>query len=260
MRRGRGEAIDEIGREFWKLAEAGEFNFRVARPAGWDTVALALWNEELIGSPSIERLRSGRGEQVVREIGRAIALIAGSRIKPKRVFDYAEQLKDTAEFAQILVRRFPGLTSTVKFLLRTFEKVDLPERGLTPIHGDMHIDQWLTNGEELGLLDLEDVSLGHPERDLAFFAVQIESEYGTELDHAVLNAVLMDGYQSTGSRPHERLLRVYAANKWLSKASKLSDVVLAKVFLRRAFNCLEIQNSGSARASGSRIIAHVIDL
>ena len=237
LRRGRGEGIDEIGRAFWNLAEAGQLNFSVAKPAGWDVVATAVWNEELIGSPAIERLRNG-GEQVVHEIGKAIAIIADSPITPTRIFDYTQQLSDSAEFAAIIFRKFPEIAATVKFVLEMLEAVDLPERELKPIHGDMHIDQWMTNGNELGLLDLEDVSLGHPERDLAFFSVQLESEHGTEVDYATLNAMLMDGYKSFGSRPNESLMKIYSANKWFSKASKASSIQLANDLLRRAVDCL----------------------
>ncbi len=237
LRRGRGEGIDEIGRAFWSLAEAGQLNFSVAKPAGWDAAAVAVWNEELVGSPAIERLRNG-GEQVVHEIGKAIALIADSPITPNRIFGYAQQLEDTAESAEILFSKFPAIAPTVKSVLEMLETVDLPEQVLKPIHGDMHIDQWMTNGNELGLLDLEDVSLGHPERDLAFFGVQLESEHGTEVDYATLIAVLMGGYKSLGSWPNKRLMKIYSANKWFSKSSKASSIQLANELLRRAVDCL----------------------
>lgn len=252
LKRGRGEGIDEIGRVFWELAEAGELNFNVARPAGWDAAAAAVWCEELIGSPAVEILRSGSGEGIVYGIGKAISLIAKSRIEPKRIFDYAEQLKDTAEFAEILLNKFPALTATVEFLFKRLETVYLPEKQLVPTHGDMHIDQWLINGNELGLLDFEDVSLGHPERDLAFFTVQLESEYGTELDYATLNAHLIEGYKSIGSQPNERLINIYAANKWFSKASKANNVYLSKELLRRAGNCLETYDSFFVESSALR--------
>lgn len=239
LKRERGEKIHDTGAILWRLAEAGELNFRVAKPAGWDMATQTLWHEDLAGSAAIEGMKNGDCGRIAHRIGEAVALIERCRIKPTRVFDYGEQLKDSAEFAERVVMRFPSLNSAVAELLRRFEGVNLPDRKLKPIHGDMHIDQWLMNGETLGLLDFEDFALGHPERDLAFFSVQLEIEYGAELEFTKLNADFLAGYTSLGGEPDERLLNIYAAHKWLSKASKAATLERANDLLFRAFDCLK---------------------
>ncbi len=239
LKRRRGEVIDETGRVFWSLSQSGVLNFRVPRPVGWDGATQTVWNVELPGTAAIEKLKSPKGEEIAFNIGRAIALIARSGIAPKRVFDHPDQLKDAAEFAEIIHRRFPALNRVVRLLLTSFEQAELPIRTLTPIHGDMHIDQWLTDRNRLGLLDFEDFALGRPERDLAFFMVQLEAEYGLELDHKLLNVHFLLGYRSEGLSPNDKLLNIYSAHKWFSKASKAANRTDAEKLLDRSRKCLE---------------------
>ena len=239
VKRQRGEGIDETGRVFWSLSQSGVLNFRVPRPVGWDGATQTVWNAELPGTAAIEKLKSPKGEEIAFNIGRAVALIALSGIVPRRVFDYPNQLTDAAEFAEITNRRFPELKSVVEPLLTSFKRPELPIRKLTPIHGDMHIDQWLTDRNRLGLLDFEDFALGHPERDLAFFMVQLEAEYGRELEHKMINGHFLAGYRSEGSSPNEKLLNIYSAHKWFSKASKAANKTDAEELLGRSRKCLE---------------------
>lgn len=239
LKRGRGENINQIGKAFWSLSESGGLNFRVPSPAGWDAATRTIWNKELKGVAALEKLTSREGEKIAFSIGKAVALIEKSNITPNRVFEYSDQLTDTAEFADVITHRFPELVPAVDRLLTAFQQTDQPTRTLVPIHGDMHIDQWLADRNELGLLDFEDFSLGHPERDLAFFMVQLEAEYGHELDYPLINACFLQGYKSQGLWPSERLLNIYSAHKWFSKASKESNVFQATKLLDRAANCLK---------------------
>lgn len=238
IKRGRGEGINETGKAFWSLTEAGLLNFRVPRPLGWNSVSQTIWNEELPGIAAVEKLKSQEGENIAFKIGKAVALIALSGIAPKRIFDYAEQLADADEFADITTQRFPELTTVVKSVRISLDRADRPTQKLAPIHGDMHIDQWLANENDLGLLDFEDFALGHPERDLGFFMVQLEAVHGCELDHKSLNAQVLRGYRSAGLRPNERLTRIYSAHKWFSKASKAGSSIQARELLDRAAICL----------------------
>lgn len=250
LKRERGEKIHDTGSAFWRSVKAGRVNFRVAKPVGWDMATQTLWHENLAGSPAIERMKNRDSGRIVHRIGQAVALIERCQIRPTCVFDYDEQLKDSAEFAEKVVRCFPHLSSSVAELLRKFKTTDMPDRELKPIHGDMHVDQWLMNGDELGLLDFEDFALGHPERDLAFFSVQLETEYGAELELARLNAAFLAGYISIGGEPDERLLNIYAAHKWFSKASRAATWEQANNLLLRSFDCLEVIKTDNTEKSG----------
>lgn len=240
-RRERGENIHRVGVVLWEKAQAEKLNFRVPKPVRWDASTQTLWQEKLAGLPAIENFKVGGGEKIVFRIGQAIALIARSGIQRLRVFDYTEQMKDSAEFAEKIITLFPLLKYTINTLLAEFNRFKgyVARRTIVPIHGDMHIDQWLIDGDALGLVDFEDFSLGHSERDLAFFMVQLESEYAAEISFAGLNRNLIAGFDSIGGKPDEKLLCVYAGHKWLSKASKTGGQANAEKCLRRAFDCLK---------------------
>lgn len=238
-RHGRGQRIHQIESVVWQMASDGRLCFRVARPIGWEPFTKTLWQEEIKGTPVLEKLQSDCGQEIAFRIGSAIASIERCRIKIAKVFDYSEQLKDSEEWAEKLYGRFPELSTGVDKLLLNLHAVDVFEGELFPIHGDMHVGQWLIDGKDLGLLDFEDFSLGHPERDLAFFAVQLESEHGAELPYADLNAQFLNGYRSQGREPNAKLLDIYSARKWFSKASKAATSERANYLLKRAFQCID---------------------
>ncbi|NJM61079.1 MAG: phosphotransferase [Oscillatoriales cyanobacterium RU_3_3] len=116
------------------------------------------------------------------------------------------------------------------------ENAKLPSETLVPIHGDMHLDQWLFDGKQLVLLDFEDFSLGEVERDLASFIVQTESEYPRFSKE--FNESFLAGFRSKGFRENERLMNFYKAHKWLAKAAKVENE--AEKQLDKALQKLEL--------------------
>jgi len=94
-----------------------------------------------------------------------------------------------------------------------------PGGPMRPVHGDMHPGQWLEadQGGRLGLLDFDDFSYGDPERDVAFWLTQMQSEYGFSGTPA---ESFINGYEAVAGRLNEKLISTYMAHKWLSKGLK----------------------------------------
>lgn len=239
-RGGRGEKIHRVGQHLWLLANVGRLNFRVPAPVRWETETRSLWQKELAGIPAIEYLKRGRGGKIAFEIGRSIAGIAEMKIAPPRTFDWAEQMNDSCEFAAQTIEKFPALAGEIERLLSLLDAFhrSQSEQKLVPAHGDMHIDQWLFDGENLGLLDFEDFSFAEAERDLAFFAVQIETEYGAQVCAEKTQKDLLAGFRASGANFYETRFVIYKAHKWLSKSAKAAKEIAAKKMLERAFGCL----------------------
>lgn len=233
LKRERGEKIHEVGEKLWQLADENRINFAVPKSIGWCKRTRAIWQEKFAGK---QVSASCGGESFAFEIGKGVANISKLEINPPRFFDRQEQLKDSQEFAEKIYCFFPHLHSKIQRFFTLAENVELSAEKLVPIHGDMHIDQWLFDGNKLALLDFEDFSLGEVERDLASFIVQIETEY-PEFDKNFTDSFLA-GFRSNGLLENERLMQFYAAHKWLAKAAK--DEIKAENRLDKALNCLEL--------------------
>ena len=236
----RGAKIHSVGLYLWQLSQAEKVNFVVPKPVCWDENTRTIWQEKLAGVPAIAKLKSGDGREIVFEIGRAIAAISQLKIAPPRCFDRREQSKDTYDYAAKILSFAPLFEHSVLEVLNSLARAHdrLPPEKLAPVHGDMHIDQWLFDGERLGLLDFEDFSSGETERELAFFVVQLEAEYGGKVSVNDLFVELIKGFCEDGRKINQLSLNFYAAQKWLAKASK-GDAKSAERFVEKARQCLE---------------------
>lgn len=236
LRNKRGEKIHNIGQVLWDLSELRSVDFRVARPVRWDAETQTLWHQKLAGIAAIEFLKDGDKHQIVKRIGRKIAQIAGLNINPPRHFDRAEQMKDSQKNLAAVAKHFPELRFDTDEIGTEIKKLHslIPVSEMLPSHGDMHIDQWLFDGNRLGLLDFEDFSLAEPERDLAFFIVHIEAEYGAALRMRKIEEELTSGFELFERTISRRVYLLYKAHKWLARAAKANGTSLAKTLLRRA--------------------------
>lgn len=233
LKRERGEKIHAVGKKLWQLADEKRINFVVPKSIGWCNRTRAIWQEKFEGEQLTE---SCGGVKIAFEIGKGVADISKLEITPPRFFDRREQLKDSREFAGKIEKFAPHLKAKIDRFFNLAENAELPSEKLIPIHGDMHLDQWLFDGKRLALLDFEDFSSGEAERDLASFIVQIEVEYphlGEDFTESFLA-----GFRSNDFREDGRLMQFYAAHKWLAKAAK--DESKAEKRLDKALQNLEL--------------------
>ncbi len=232
LKRERGEKIHEVGEELWQFANQRQINFAVPKSIGWCKRTRAIWQEKVEG----EQLTANCGTQIASEIGKGVADISRLEIIPPRFFDRHEQIKDSREFAEKIERFAPYLKEKLDIFFTLCNQAKLPAEKLVPIHGDMHINQWLNDGKRLCLLDFEDFSLGEVELDLASFLVQIKAEYPQAGDSFITS--FLQGFRSKGLIENEQLFEFYAAHKWLAKAAK--DEKKASSLIDKALLKLEL--------------------
>lgn len=246
LRDNRGEKIHNIGQKLWELSENRSVDFRVPKAIAWDSETHSLWQQKMEGDPAIVFLLGDAKPHLASRIGKKIAQITNLDIEPPRNFDRTEQMEDTWEFTQKLTGKFPKLLDEVSQILKAFSEAHhlLPFNQMTPTHGDMHIDQWLFDGVKLGLLDFEDFSLAEPERDLAFFTVHLEAEYGKEICVGEVEKELIAGFESLGKKIDRQIYRLYKAHKWIARAAKAKRINAARTLLANARCELEAVNAG----------------
>lgn len=223
----RGNRAHEAGSALWQAAQDGQLAFEVPRPAGWDAATRTLYQDELPGKPVASALDGAGGAEVARRIGHATASLALSNVHPARIFDGPAQMVRSIDVGLELSQRVPSLASEVRTLLDRLAAMHarVGSRELRPIHGDPHADQWLDDGERLGLLDFESLAAGDPELDAAVFLAELDFEDQRQLPVEQLERAYADGAASAGVELNGTLLLAYRGHKRLAKALRSASAV-----------------------------------
>ncbi len=245
----RGNDLHKESLALWHAAQAGKLGFDVARPIKWEPVTRALWQGAVAGGPVIDKLRSPEGINLAWQIGRAAASLTRSNLAPEQVLDAAAQMERTRRYAKELRRRVPHLERDINLFLKELNKIHeaAPARALRPIHGSPHPQQWLEDGDRLGLVDFDRISLGAPELDAATFIAEMDFEDEAKYPVQQINAAFIAGYESLAGDLNRDLLRAYRAHKQFSKALKAARAVRpdgdarAERNLQSAMNCVLAQ-------------------
>ena len=69
------------------------------------------------------------------------------------------------------------------------------ERPPRPIHGSPHPQQWLLDGDRIGLVDFDRLTLGDPELEVAVFQAEMDFER-TAVARDAVNEAFRHGYES----------------------------------------------------------------
>lgn len=243
----RGRHIHEESLLIWQAVERGELDFGVAQPIKWEEETKSLWQGKVAGDPLTKKLKTEEGPSLAARIGKAAGSIPSSGLLPQQKYDEAVQFDRTHRYAHDLCARFPHFKSRVdNFLdaLKTFHR-KAEKKDLKPLHGSPHVKQWLYTDAQLGLVDFDRVSMGHPELDAATFVAEIDYENPEKYPVEELNREFLEGYQSIAGSLDMNLFQAYRAHKHFAKAQKAAQAVRlgaekrAERSLERAMHCLK---------------------
>ena len=179
-------------------------------------------------------------------MGHLVRSLARSSIRPTRVFDAAAQVARSIDIGQDLARRVPSLAPTIGSLLDALSACHARPgaREPRPVHGDPHAEQWLDDGERLGLLDFEAVAWGDPELDAAVFLAELDFEDDLQLPVDQLEEAYITGAAAAGLSLDRHLLLAYRGHMRLAKALRSARAVRpdgdqrAEAHLLRAVECV----------------------
>jgi hypothetical protein len=148
----------------------------------------------LAGSvPSTAKEVAEQAGALVRRLQRATP----SRLRARRATAICETAARRAELTRTVV---PELAGRLDRLVRRLE-AELPPAGpLVPAHGDFHVDQLLVAGDDLHVIDLDELCLAPPEHDLASYAA--DTVRGRDDDPLALATVLPPLLASYGGEPY----------------------------------------------------------
>jgi hypothetical protein len=237
-------ALHRDAEMLWEAARDGRLGFAVAPPDRYDTELRALSQLAIEGEPLKPRLLTPEGVALGESLGRALATLTTSGLRPAGAPDAWTPLARARSAGGDLVRRVPALEPAVADVLRRIEALDraVGERPARPIHGAPHPGQWLQAGDRLGLVDFDRFALGDPELDVAVLLAEIEDERRAP---AGLDVAVITGYEAVAGPLEGRLLVAYRAAGRLATARRYARAVRpdgprrAEVALRDAVAVLD---------------------
>jgi Phosphotransferase enzyme family len=216
-----GAPVHAASRLLWEAALAGQIEFRVPEPGYWDDETHALWQHALPGAPVNRELLSTEGPALATSMGRCAASLASSGLQFPNRFSASDQQHRTQRYVEELMRRLPARAAALDGLMSALRQ---PEDGptlLAPIHGALHMHQWLGGAEGLGLVDFDRLCMGEPELDVATFLTEMDYEDRDQVPVAAIHAAFLAAYEARfGTLDHTRI-GWYTAHKHLAKALKL---------------------------------------
>jgi hypothetical protein len=213
----RGALIYKENLALWRAADAGDFTFSVVE-----------------GVPIRERLFREDGANLAALMGRVVASLPRSSLRPRNTFDAVAQMQRSTRYATELGRRIPGLKKEIDVLIHGLEKThyNVEHRTFRPIHGAPHMHQWLENGSRLALVDFDRLCMGDPELDVATFMTEMDFENPKRVPVERINYAFLKGYESVFGSLRHTLLQAYRAHKCLAKALKAARRVHPDVVKR----------------------------
>jgi len=217
-------ALHRDAEMLWEAAQDGRLGFAVAPPDRYDAELHTLSQHAIEGEPLKARLLSPEGVALGEPLGRALATLTTSGLRPAAAPDAWTQLARARSAGGDLARRVPALEPVVADVLRRIEALEraVGERPARPIHGAPHPAQWLQAGDHLGLVDFDRFALGDPELDVAVLLAEIEDESRAP---AGLDAAVLEGYEAVAGPLDRRLLVAYRAAGRLAAARRYARAV-----------------------------------
>lgn len=219
----RGAEIADEAALLYAAAER-DLGFAVARCLEWNGGLRAIAHEKLEGVSIGHVLLSAGGADLAAQLGRALATLPNTSLKPRQIYDAASQIKRSRRYAHKLAQAAPGIAGAASALLTALEAAHetAPDTELRPIHGAPHPQQWLLHAGRLALVDFDRLSIGPVEIDAATFLAELDFEAG-ERDQAKRNAAaFLSAYIDGVGGCDPRVLTIYRMHKHLAKAYKVA--------------------------------------
>ncbi|OAI08720.1 hypothetical protein A1332_06455 [Methylomonas methanica] len=162
---------DDSGRDVFKVMQqlSSQFSWG-AKALAYDAQTRTLWQSHVPGRILCwADLQTAEGLALAESIGQCVAALHACKIDTAQRFsqsDITEGLLATVRLAeQTRPELAARIDSAVAGLLA--DELNLPKPALATLHHDLKLNNFLVDGDKLGLIDMDCVCLGDPLADLA---------------------------------------------------------------------------------------------
>ncbi len=198
-----------------------EFDFTVSQPISIVSMSRLFVQRRLSGVP-VQLSNQQTLANTVGDMARAVGSLHQSRLHLADRFTAPDQLQRSERYLKQIETRFPHLAIQTERLRQSLSDktraIGKVGRTLYPIHGSLHLHQWLVDPDRLGLVDFDRACMGDVELDLATFVAQWD--YEAEPLKSVVRREFVHAYVEANKPFDVELFAYYRAHKHLSKAYK----------------------------------------
>lgn len=209
----------------------------LAQPLAYEPESKTLWQMGLPGAPLSEQAPGGTPFiETLRRAAGALAALHQSPVSCRRKVGIADLLArfDEVERMVALARpeSLPKLRSLIDRLKRQSRQIGA--RQAVTLHGDLHLKNFFVAGEEIALIDLDNLCLGDPLLELGSFIASLH-----------YRDLLPERPAQRGRAPADAFVRAYAESApWAVTDSILNWYVAAALIAERAFRCVTRLKTG----------------
>jgi hypothetical protein len=203
---------------------------RILRPlAYWPDIHM-LVQAEVVGGAELNDLAfdpaqdAALRERWLREAGARLAGLHGAQVEgPPRTL--ADDLAELREYVAPMAQPDPALAQRYEAAVaRLSERLADEPSPRCATHGAFRTDQFMIEGDELVMIDLDGFCWAEPERDLGNFLAYLDWKAIRKPADADFIAragqVFMEGYQGAGRTPDQGRLAIYRADSLLKVAGR----------------------------------------
>lgn len=168
----RGAATFAAMNALWASRGHGEGGFRMARPLAWQADASLLWQEGLAGEV-IERAvgASSLPARLAQRIGESVAALHATPLAGLQEIRLDDLRWNLRERSRVLGSVLPALEARLSGICEALAR-NAPEpmsAGRSTLHGDLHLNNLLVCGSDIGIVDFDDLRAGSAAIELGSF-------------------------------------------------------------------------------------------
>jgi aminoglycoside phosphotransferase (APT) family kinase protein len=209
----------------WTLtATRPEPALRVAEPLGADVRRRLLWTREVLGDRVAATLVPATADRLALRLAALTAELHTSGVAAADTFSLADHVDEARKKVAKMSAAHPAVGDRLAVVLARLEGdlagVGEDGAGLrsVTVHGDLHVDQLLDTPSGLVLLDLDSVTGGPPELDLAELVVDLVLRPVPWAVTARFVPRLLDGYRAQApDGPDPDVLRALAGAELVNR-------------------------------------------
>jgi hypothetical protein len=165
-------AIAATHAALWERAHA-EGPLRVAEPLGADPGRGLLWTREVAGPGLPAGLDAGTAAALAADVAALTADLHASGVGPGPAVDLAALADEARKKVAKMAVAHPAAAERLAGLLHRAPALTTARPAAVTVHGDLHVDQLVLTPAGPVLLDLDSVTTGPPELDLAELVVDL---------------------------------------------------------------------------------------
>lgn len=166
-----GAETHRLMQELWQESAHCTQPLTFAKPLGYDPQHRILWQLGLAGKPLIAYEDDVCFERYLQKAAAAVAALHQSAAKPKRKTERQQWLAKLSEMRNLLTQMRPERQHQTEHIIDHLlaSASHLADEAGALLHGDLHLQNFLVDGEMIALIDMDNLTSGSPWQDVGSF-------------------------------------------------------------------------------------------